>query len=33
MIEHSKGILQRSGFSKGTVKEETYWIPATKVPR
>jgi ferredoxin/flavodoxin---NADP+ reductase len=33
MIEHSKGILQRSGFPKGTVKEEIYWIPATKVPR
>ena len=28
MIEHSKAILKRRGFTeKGTVKEEIYWIP------
>lgn len=28
MIEHSKAILRRRGFTeKGTVKEEVYWIP------
>ena len=31
MIEHSKAILKRRGFTdKGTVKEEVYWIPAHK---
>ena len=29
MIEHSKAILKRRGFTdKGAVKEEVYWIPA-----
>jgi ferredoxin/flavodoxin---NADP+ reductase len=29
MIEHSKAILKRRGFTeKGSVKEEVYWIPA-----
>jgi ferredoxin/flavodoxin---NADP+ reductase len=28
MIEHCKGILQRTGFAKENVKEEIYWIPA-----
>ena len=28
MVENSKGILKRRGFTeKGTVKEEVYWIP------
>jgi ferredoxin--NADP+ reductase len=27
MIEHGKGILQRRGFPKGSLKEEIYWIP------
>lgn len=26
MIEHGKGILQRRGFAKGSLKEEVYWI-------
>jgi ferredoxin/flavodoxin---NADP+ reductase len=31
MIEHSKAILKRRGFAdKGSVKEETYWIPPHK---
>ncbi len=31
MIEHSKAILKRRGFTdKGAVKEEVYWIPAHK---
>jgi len=31
MIEHSKAILKRRGFTeKGTVKEEVYWIPPHK---
>jgi len=31
MIENSKAILKRRGFlEKGTVKEETYWIPPHK---
>ncbi len=28
MIENGKGILQRRGFPKETLKEEVYWIPA-----
>jgi ferredoxin--NADP+ reductase len=28
MIENSKGILQRVGFTKENLKEEIYWIPA-----
>ncbi len=28
MIEHGKGILQRAGFSKESIKEEVFWIPA-----
>jgi ferredoxin/flavodoxin---NADP+ reductase len=28
MIETGKGILQRHGFDKKTLKEEVYWIPA-----
>lgn len=27
MIEHSKGILHRIGFTKEVLKEEIYWIP------
>lgn len=31
MIEHSKAILKRRGFTeKGSVKEEVYWIPSQK---
>jgi hypothetical protein len=31
MIEHSKAILKRRGFTdKGSVKEEVYWIPSHK---
>jgi ferredoxin--NADP+ reductase len=31
MIEHSKAILKRRGFTdKGAVKEEVYWIPPRK---
>jgi ferredoxin/flavodoxin---NADP+ reductase len=31
MIEHSKAILKRRGFTeKGSVKEEVYWIPPHK---
>ena len=31
MIEHSKAILKRRGFTdKGAVKEEVYWIPPHK---
>lgn len=31
MIEHSKAILKRRGFTdKGSVKEEVYWIPGHK---
>jgi hypothetical protein len=29
MIEHSKAILKRRGFTdKGAIKEEVYWIPS-----
>jgi ferredoxin/flavodoxin---NADP+ reductase len=29
MIEHSKAILKRRGFTdKGVIKEEVYWVPA-----
>ena len=28
MIEHSKGILQRVGFTKEFLREEIYWIPS-----
>ena len=29
MIEHSKAILKRRGFTdRASVKEEVYWIPA-----
>lgn len=27
MIENSKGILQRRGFAKESIREEIYWIP------
>ncbi|HEV1996117.1 MAG TPA: FAD-binding oxidoreductase [Candidatus Acidoferrum sp.] len=27
MIEHGKGILQRRGFAKESLREEIYWIP------
>jgi ferredoxin--NADP+ reductase len=27
MIENSKGILQRRGFSKESIREELYWVP------
>ena len=27
MIENSKGILQRRGFSKESTREELYWVP------
>jgi ferredoxin/flavodoxin---NADP+ reductase len=27
MIENSKGILQRRGFTKEAIREEIYWIP------
>lgn len=31
MIEHSKAILKRRGFSdKGSIKEEIYWVPASR---
>jgi ferredoxin/flavodoxin---NADP+ reductase len=32
MIENSKGILQRCGFSKESVREELYWVPK-KLPK
>lgn len=28
MVGNTKGILQRIGFAKDTMKEEVYWIPA-----
>jgi ferredoxin/flavodoxin---NADP+ reductase len=28
MIDNCKGILQRRGFPKDTIREEIYWIPA-----
>ena len=28
MIENGKGILKRAGFTKESIKEEIYWIPA-----
>jgi ferredoxin--NADP+ reductase len=28
MIEHSKGILKRIGFTKEFLREEVYWVPA-----
>jgi ferredoxin--NADP+ reductase len=30
MIENSKGILQRRGFPKESLREEIYWIPEKK---
>jgi ferredoxin--NADP+ reductase len=31
MIEHSKAILKRRGFTdKGSIKEEVYWVPASR---
>lgn len=30
MIDNSKGILKRIGFTKETMKEEVYWVPARK---
>jgi ferredoxin--NADP+ reductase len=30
MIENARGILQRRGFAKGSVREEQYWVPAKK---
>ena len=34
MIENTKGILQRIGFAKDSMKEEVYWYPPkTPVPR
>lgn len=32
MIEHSKGILHRIGFTKEVLKEEIYWIPGKDAP-
>jgi ferredoxin--NADP+ reductase len=32
MIEHGKGILQRAGWQKDTLKEEVYFIPAKETP-
>lgn len=28
MVENAKGILKRIGFTKETIKEEIYWVPA-----
>jgi ferredoxin--NADP+ reductase len=28
MVEHSKGILKRIGFTKENLREEVYWVPA-----
>jgi hypothetical protein len=28
MVENGKGILQRRGFPKLSIKEEVYWVPA-----
>jgi ferredoxin/flavodoxin---NADP+ reductase len=28
MVEQGKGILQRRGFRKESIKEEVYWVPA-----
>lgn len=30
MIENAKGILQRRGFSKESIREEVYWVPVKK---
>ena len=31
MIEHSKAILKRRGFTdKGSIKEEVYWVPTDR---
>lgn len=30
MIENSKAILARRGFTKGSIREEVYWVPAKK---
>jgi len=30
MIQNAKGILHRAGFSKESVKEEQYWVEATR---
>jgi ferredoxin--NADP+ reductase len=32
MVEGSKGILKRIGFTKEGLKEEIYWIPPKKAP-
>ena len=32
MIENCKGILKRRGFTKESVREEIYWIPAKPAP-
>jgi hypothetical protein len=28
MVENSKGILKRIGFTKEGLKEEIYWVPS-----
>ena len=33
MIQNCKGILQRRGFTRESLKEEVYWIPAKKLQR
>lgn len=33
MIENAKGILQRRGFAKDSVREEVYWIPPKEAAR
>ncbi len=32
MIERGKGMLQRIGFTRETLKEEIYWIPGKDAP-
>jgi hypothetical protein len=33
MIEIGKGILQRCGFAKESLREEVYWIPPKTLHR
>jgi ferredoxin/flavodoxin---NADP+ reductase len=33
MVENTKGILQRIGFSKEHLKEELYWVPGKKAAK
>jgi NAD(P)H-flavin reductase len=30
MIENGKDILKRKGFTKESLREEVYWVPASK---